>query len=114
MKTDLSIQLTSASLISTLSEIGENKLLNQGILHQFIQKKTKRGRKSKHELPKNEKCQLCLEFIQYSQGELTKCSVCKVRFHSSCYKHSIPNKDSFKCERCTKANKENKVIGSYK
>lgn len=110
----LSLQSITASIPSNSNTKTESQLSNQGILHQFIQKKTKRGRKSKTELPQEEKCQLCFEFINHSIGKLIKCTVCLVKFHSECYKHPISNTDAFICERCLKAKEEKKAIDSYK
>lgn len=82
-------------------------------LKQFIKKKTKRGRKSKHELPKKQRCDLCLEFSEYTSEPLIHCVECLALIHASCYKEKISDPQSFKCERCQIAEKEQKDIDKY-
>lgn len=89
-------------------------------LHQFINRKTFRGRKEKISLPKNEiKCEVCLEFSEFSNEKLISCSKCKCLFHPSCYgiddlDMSEENVLSYKCERCTYASTVNQPINSFK
>lgn len=86
---------------------------NKPNLKELILKKTNRGRKSLVELPQGKKCEICLEFLQYSLSQLVQCTVCLAEFHSSCYKHTIDNEMPFVCERCNKAQKEGRSIESY-
>jgi hypothetical protein len=86
-------------------------------INQVINKKTKRGRKSKNELPQNEKCNICLEYTQISNEPFIHCEICGCYFHKSCYTKQIQiNKitNSFICERCFFARKSNKDISEYK
>ena len=84
--------------------------------HNLIARKTLRGRKEKIPLPKNKlKCEICLQFSDFSQEDLLSCSTCKCLFHKSCYdEYEIVENSSYKCIRCIYALKENKSINEYK
>ena len=85
-------------------------------IHNLIFRKTLRGRKEKIPLPKNKlKCEICLQFSDFSQEDLLSCSTCKCLFHKSCCdEYEIVENSSFKCIRCIYALKENKSINEYK
>ena len=83
-------------------------------LKQCIRRKTKRGRKSKNELPKYSKCEICLEFSKYSSEPLIHCLICNAEIHPSCYKDTIVNQNNFICERCEFAQQNQKEITSYR
>lgn len=97
----------------TISSFNETVNIINPILKEKICKKTNRGRKSLVELPQGKKCDICLEFLQYSIGQLVQCTICSSEFHCSCYKYSISNEESFVCERCLKAKEAGKAIQSY-
>ena len=80
-----------------------------------ISRKTLRGRKEKIPLPKDKlKCEVCLEFSDFSKEDLISCSSCKCLFHKSCYNQfEIYENTSFKCIRCAYALKLNKSINDY-
>ena len=84
--------------------------------HNLIARKTFRGRKEKIPLPKNKlKCEICLQFSDFSQEDLLSCSTCKCLFHKSCNdEYQIVDNSSYKCIRCIYALKENKSINEYK
>ena len=84
--------------------------------HNLIARKTLRGRKEKIPLPKNKlKCEMCLQFSDFSQEDLLSCSTCKCLFHKSCYnEYEIVDNSTYKCIRCIYALKENKSINEYK
>ena len=84
--------------------------------HNLIARKTLRGRKEKIPLPKNKlKCEICLQFSDFSQEDLLSCSTCKCLFHKSCYdEYEIVDNSTYKCIRCIYALKENKSINEYK
>ena len=94
-----------------------NDISNTLILNQVINKKTKRGRKSKNELPQYDKCAICLEYSHFSKEMFIQCEICKCNFHKSCYKKDLhinePNKTCI-CERCFIARENNKDISQYK
>lgn len=103
------------NLDQSLFEISQDITLTNGVIREVIQKKTKRGRKSKTELPKEQKCDLCLEYFQFtSSEERSKCNTCKAEFHSSCYKTPVFQDEDFTCERCIKAKEEQKGLECYK
>ena len=80
-----------------------------------ISRKTLRGRKEKMPLPKDKlKCEVCLEFSDFSKEDLISCSSCKCLFHKSCYdQFEIYEKTSYKCIRCAYSLKLNKPINDY-
>ena len=87
----------------------------------LISRKTLRGRKEKIPFPKNKtKCEVCLEFSDFSKEDLISCSTCKCFFHKSCYEQyelcqsSFVEASSYKCKRCFYALKNNKPIEDYK
>lgn len=109
------MQKDLANMDQSLFEICQDITSNIGIIRELIQKKTKRGRKSKTELPKEPKCDICLEFFQYTSSEVkAKCNTCKAEFHTSCYKTPIFQDEEFTCERCIKAKEEHKDLECYK
>jgi len=82
----------------------------------IIIKKTLRGRKEKMSLPKNKlKCEICLEFYDYSKEDLISCSTCKCFFHKSCYNQFVLfDNSSYKCIRCVCALQLNQNISDLK
>ena len=80
-----------------------------------ISRKTLRGRKEKIPLPKDKlKCEICLEFSDFSKEDLISCSTCKCLFHKSCYEQfEIYENKSYKCIRCACAVKLNKSLNDY-
>ena len=87
----------------------------------LISRKTLRGRKEKIPFPKNKiKCEVCLEFSDFSKEDLISCSTCECFFHKSCYEQyelcqsSFVEASSYKCKRCFYALKNNKPIEDYK
>ena len=85
-------------------------------LKHFIQKKTLRGRKAKNPLPDMPKCSICLEFEECTKESLISCSICKAKFHPSCYHENIPDDDfyNFTCQRCKEAIIHHKKIESIR
>ena len=90
----------------------------ENLLGVKISKKTNRGRKEIFSLPNNIlKCQICLEYTDFSKEPLIFCNICKCHFHRCCYSQyeiisSIsPNSNPvYKCIRCIQAEKLNKNI----
>jgi len=89
--------------------------------HSLISRKTLRGRKEKISLPKNKlKCEICLEFSDFSKEDLISCSTCKCVFHKSCYDqyqlYNSPTSEvaSYKCQRCFYALNLKKSIYDYR
>lgn len=81
----------------------------------FISRKTLRGRKEKLPLPKNKlKCEVCLEFSDFSKEDLISCSTCKCLFHRSCNNQFEIENSSYKCIRCSCALKLKQSIDDYK
>lgn len=103
----------------SLEEIKNQKQKEEKIFHgNLINRKTKRGRKEKLTLPKNQlKCGICLEISNFLSEELISCSVCKCSFHIYCYNQwemsIVKEKVSYKCIRCAYALKINKNINDY-
>ena len=85
-------------------------------LKHYISKKTLRGRKIKNPLPNLTKCEICLEYNEYSSDSLISCSICKCNFHKNCYPQLINklNIKEFKCERCYNSLRDNIPIDSIK
>ena len=83
--------------------------------YNLISRKTLRGRKEKMPLPKNKlKCEICLEYSDFSKEDLISCSTCKCLFHKSCYdQYEIHDKSSYKCIRCFYALQLNKSINEF-
>lgn len=81
----------------------------------LITRKTFRGRKEKIPFPKNKlKCEICLEFADYSKEDLISCSMCKCLFHKCCYENfAFFENSSYMCIRCTYAVKLNKSINEF-
>ena len=83
-----------------------------------ITKRTNKGRKENFSLPTDKiKCDICLEYSDYSKEEIISCSRCQGHFHKSCYdQYEIINSSSpnstpiYKCFRCVQADKLNKNI----
>ena len=97
--------------------ITNNKISNTLMINQVINKKTKRGRKSKNELPHYDKCAICLEYSHFSKEMFIQCEICKCNFHKSCYNKNLHINDTNKtciCERCFIARENNKDISQYK
>ena len=89
--------------------------------HSLISRKTLRGRKEKISLPKNKlKCEICLEFSDFSKEDLISCSTCKCTFHKSCYDQyqlynsPISEISSYKCQRCFYTLNLNKSIYDFR
>ena len=87
----------------------------------LISRKTLRGRKEKISLPKNKlKCEICLQYSDFSEEDLLSCSTCKCLFHKSCYNQykiypsSNNETTSFKCIRCLYSLNLNKSINEFK
>ena len=103
----------------SLEEIKNQKQKEEKLIHEnLINRKTKRGRKEKITLPKNQlKCGICLEISNILSEDLISCSICKCFFHISCYNQweisIIKEKASYACIRCAYALKINKNINDY-
>ena len=89
--------------------------------HNLITKKTNRGRKEKNKVDNNQaKCEVCLEFAEFSREALISCSICNCSFHKSCfsqYEEIIDSPEEIKCYRCircTHAINLNKEISEFK
>ena len=106
---DLKDQKTSYS-----SSLDDNKEINT----RKITKRTDKGRKENFSLPTDKiKCDICLEYSDFSKEEIISCSRCQGHFHKSCYdQYEIINSSSpnsspiYKCFRCVQADKLNKNI----
>ena len=106
---DLKDQKTSYS-----SSLDDNKEINT----RKITKRTNKGRKENFSLPTDKiKCDICLEYSDFSKEEIISCSRCQGHFHKSCYdQYEIINSSSpnstpiYKCFRCVQADKLNKNI----
>ena len=89
-------------------------------LHQFIHKKTLRGRKEKLSLPKNKlKCEICLKYHNnITFDDLISCTKCKCISHLKCNEklkiNNSTTKDIYLCERCSLALNLNEPINSFK
>ena len=96
----------------------EEKLKKNRYIYHLINRKTKRGRKEKNAIPKGKiKCEVCLQFSDFSSEDLISCSTCKCLFHFSCYNQCqiTETKDvcSYKCTRCVYALEINKPINTF-
>ncbi|MCQ2817940.1 MAG: hypothetical protein MJ252_11805 [archaeon] len=83
--------------------------------HNII-KKTERGRKTRCPLPKEPRCEICLDYQKESSEQLISCSVCHAYLHPSCYHIELGpiEMENFTCERCRTAILYHHPIGSYK
>ena len=118
VKTDdksLSIKLKSCTKNSLFSQ--NDSLSNQNL----ISRKTNRGRKEKNKFDNNQpKCEVCLEFAEFSKETLISCSICNCFFHKSCFNQyeEITSSDEevkyYRCIRCTHALNLNKNINEFK
>ena len=118
VKTDdksLSIKLKSCTKNSLFSQ--NDSLSNQNL----ISRKTNRGRKEKNKFDNNQpKCEVCLEFAEFSKETLISCSICNCFFHKSCFNQyeEITSSDEevkyYRCIRCTHALNLNKEINEFK
>ena len=118
VKTDdksLSIKSKSCTKNSLFSQ--NDSLLNQNL----ISRKTNRGRKEKNKFDNNQpKCEVCLEFAEFSKETLISCSTCNCFFHKSCFNQyeEITSSDEevkyYRCIRCTHALNLNKNINEFK
>ena len=118
VKTDdksLSIKLKSCTKNSLFSQ--NDSLSNQNL----ISRKTNRGRKEKNKFDNNQpKCEVCLEFAEFSKETLISCSLCNCFFHKSCFNQyeEITSSDEevkyYRCIRCTHALNLNKNINEFK
>ena len=118
VKTDdksLSIKSKSCTKNSLFSQ--NDSLSNQNL----ISRKTNRGRKEKNKFDNNQpKCEVCLEFAEFSKETLISCSICNCFFHKSCFNQyeEITSSDEevkyYRCIRCTHALNLNKNINEFK
>ncbi len=118
VKTDdksLSIKSKSCTKNSLFSQ--NDSLSNQNL----ISRKTNRGRKEKNKFNNNQpKCEVCLEFAEFSKETLISCSTCNCFFHKSCFNQyeEITSSDEevkyYRCIRCTHALNLNKNINEFK
>ena len=118
VKTDdesLSIKTKTTRKNSLFSE--NDSLLN----HNLISRKTNRGRKEKNKFDNNQpKCEVCLEFAEFSKETLISCSICNCFFHKSCFNQyeevTSPDEEVkyYRCIRCTHAVNLNKEINEFK
>jgi hypothetical protein len=118
VKTDdksLSIKSKSCTKNSIFSQ--NDSLSNQNL----ISRKTNRGRKEKNKFDNNQpKCEVCLEFAEFSKETLISCSICNCFFHKSCFNQyeEITSSDEevkyYRCIRCTHALNLNKNINEFK
>jgi hypothetical protein len=118
VKTDdksLSIKTKSCTKNSLFSK--NDSLSNQNL----ISRKTNRGRKEKNKFDNNQpKCEVCLEFAEFSKETLISCSTCNCFFHKSCFNQyeEITSSDEevkyYRCIRCTHALNLNKNINEFK
>ena len=118
VKTDdksLSIKSKSCTKNSLFSQ--NDSLSNQNL----ISRKTNRGRKEKNKFDNNQpKCEVCLEFSEFSKETLISCSTCNCFFHKSCFNQyeeitsSVEEVKYYRCIRCTHALNLNKNINEFK
>ena len=111
----LSIKSKSCTKNSLFSQ--NDSLSNQNL----ISRKTNRGRKEKNKFDNNQpKCEVCLEFAEFSKETLISCSLCNCFFHKSCFNQyeEITSSDEevkyYRCIRCTHALNLNKNINEFK
>lgn len=116
--------IPSITLEQTKNEFDSRKTMpilepEESCLHQFIHKKTLRGRKEKLSLPKDKlKCELCLKYYNISLDDIISCTKCKCVFHPKCHENLKKNpcncEDNYLCDRCTHALNSNEPINTYK
>ena len=110
------VEKNSNSDIKTTKDSRSPSLEEIESINNLITRKTLRGRKEKMMLPKDkQKCEICLQFSDFSKENLISCSRCKCLFHKSCYdQFQLNEKSSYICIRCFFAEKTNKPINDYK
>ena len=116
LSTDKTTKKPDLQIIQTFQEnINENKT-EKISLHQFIKKKTLRGRKEKISLPKNNlKCEICLKYFKENSSESITCLKCGCNCHPQCNNTiSLNYQIPFLCERCTYAKEINEPINEFK
>ena len=114
---DKSLSIKSKSCIKNSLFSQNDSLSNQNL----ISRKTNRGRKEKNKFDNNQpKCEVCLEFAEFSKETLISCSTCNCFFHKSCFNQyeEITSSDEevkyYRCIRCTHALNLNKNINEFK
>ena len=114
---DKSLSIKSKSFTNNSLFSQNDSLSNQNL----ISRKTNRGRKEKNKFDNNQpKCEVCLEFAQFSKETLISCSICNCFFHKSCFNQyeEITSSDEevkyYRCIRCTHALNLNKNINEFK
>ena len=109
------IEKNSIKDLKTAKDSRSPSLEETDFTNNLITKKTYRGRKEKIPFPKNKlKCEICLEFSDFSKEDLISCSICKCLFHKSCYKNfDFFDNSSYKCIRCAYTVKLNKPKNEF-
>ena len=114
---DKSLSIKSKSFTNNSLFSQNDSLSNQNL----ISRKTNRGRKEKNKFDNNQpKCEVCLEFAEFSKETLISCSICNCFFHKSCFNQyeEITSSDEevkyYRCIRCTHALNLNKNINEFK
>ena len=114
---DKSLSIKSKSFTDSSLFSQNDSLSNQNL----ISRKTNRGRKEKNKFDNNQpKCEVCLEFAEFSKETLISCSICNCFFHKSCFNQyeEITSSDEevkyYRCIRCTHALNLNKNINEFK
>ena len=114
---DKSLSIKSKSFTNNSLFSQNDSLSNQNL----ISRKTNRGRKEKNKFDNNQpKCEVCLEFAEFSKETLISCSLCNCFFHKSCFNQyeEITSSDEevkyYRCIRCTHALNLNKNINEFK
>ena len=114
---DKSLSIKSKSFTNNSLFSQNDSLSNQNL----ISRKTNRGRKEKNKFDNNQpKCEVCLEFAEFSKETLISCSICNCFFHKSCFNQyeKITSSDEevkyYRCIRCTHALNLNKNINEFK
>ena len=114
---DKSLSIKSKSFTNNSLFSQNDSLSNQNL----ISRKTNRGRKEKNKFDNNQpKCEVCLEFAEFSKETLISCSICNCFFHKSCFNQyeEITSSDEevkyYRCIRCTHALNLNKEINEFK
>jgi hypothetical protein len=114
---DKSLSIKSKSFTNNSLFSKNDSLSNQNL----ISRKTNRGRKEKNKFDNNQpKCEVCLEFAEFSKETLISCSTCNCFFHKSCFNQyeEITSSDEevkyYRCIRCTHALNLNKNINEFK
>ena len=109
------IEKNSIKDLKTAKDSRSPSLEETDFTNNLITKKTLRGRKEKIPFPKNKlKCEICLEFSDFSKEDLISCSICKCLFHRSCYENfEFFENTPQRCIRCECAVKFNKLINEF-